>query len=48
VHEVNRVGTGYICLAADCSFASRELAEVAGHVARHQYVVETQEEPSDR
>ncbi len=39
VHEVTRVGGGYVCLANACSFASKELGAVSEHVARNQYVV---------
>jgi hypothetical protein len=40
---VVRVGEGYVCLAAECPFASRELLAVAGHVASNQYEAETKE-----
>lgn len=43
IHEVVRIADGFICLESECAFVTRDLAEVAGHVARNQYVVQTKE-----
>jgi len=39
IHAVHAVGAGFICMAAACTFATRDLIAVARHVAENQFTV---------